>query len=205
MISKSFRVHVVYVRLKNVCILWETDSIRERLRQNHHHSGLWAARSGLKPGAARSFFARWATDCPPCCLYLAHAHRGTRFPIPGRRFISATRSPISAAALGHVLIFSFKPVRRVHLDFATIRWKFCASLLSSLCNCDTDRRIFFLYRAKDDVHNSRVEWISFNILISCDSFWKELYIASGKLQVFISAQTKKYFVVSCIRRFPLSL
>lgn len=110
----------------------ETDSIRERLRQNHHHSGLWAVGSGLIiPGATDRFLP---DDCPPmCCLYLALVAPDSRYRDAVLSQPRGRRSPLPLPPPGHVLIFSFKPVRRVHLDFATIRWKFCASLFSSGC------------------------------------------------------------------------
>lgn len=84
---------------------------------------LRAAGSGLTRGVAGRFLYDEQRIVHRCCLYLVLAR-----PIPDagtpRRFISeprGRRSPPGRAGPGHVLIFSFKPVRRVHLDFATIR------------------------------------------------------------------------------------
>lgn len=85
--------------------------------------------SDLIPGATDRFLP---DDCPSmCCLYLALVASDSRYRDAVLSQPRGRRSPLPPP--GHVLIFSFKPVRRVHLDFATIRWKFCASLFSSVC------------------------------------------------------------------------
>lgn len=128
-----------------ISIFRETDNIRERLRQNHHHSSLWAVGSGLIPGATDRFLPN---DCPPvCCLYLAFVAPDSRYRDAVLSQPRGRRSPLPLPSPGHVLIFSFKPVRRVHLDFATIRWKFCASLFSSGCATATLTAV----AAKDNV------------------------------------------------------
>lgn len=94
----------------------ETDSARERLRQNHRHSGLWAVVSVLYQEQPDRFLP---DDYPPvCCLYLALVAPDSRY---RDAVLSQPRGRRSPLPPGHVLIFSFKPVRRVHLDFATIR------------------------------------------------------------------------------------
>jgi len=82
---------------------------------------------GLIPEATDRFLP---DDCPSvCCLYLALVAPDSRYRDTVLSQPRGRRSPLLPS--GHVLIFSFKPVRRVHLDFAMIRWKFCASLFSS--------------------------------------------------------------------------
>lgn len=49
-----------YISKWGMSVSRETDSARERLRQNHHHSGLWAVVSGLIPRATDRFLS---DDC----------------------------------------------------------------------------------------------------------------------------------------------
>lgn len=112
--------------------------------------------------------------------------RGTRYRDVVLSQPRGRRSPLPLPPPGHVLIFSFKPVRRVHLDFATIRWKFCASLFSSGCATATLTTV----AAKDNVLHckTRIKYSTLSHTKRC-VFYSARNIIFTKLKIFFLLHT----------------
>lgn len=157
--------------MKNICVPGNRQYSRAVTTKSSPFRSL-GSRTGLIPGSNRSLFARWLSTG----VLSLPGTGGTRFPISGRRAVLSQprgrRSP--SLSPGHVLIFSFKPVRRVHLDFATIRWKFCASFLAVA----VPLRHWPPLDAKDNVqyHKARVNHSTF-LDIACTLLCKNRYWA----------------------------